>query len=79
MPTAKTVPYENDIGLIVAEGWEQLGIKIVIYTPPGAELKLRRDLGEFTIHLHGEGEMDLFDVGRLPWVRNRGGESKRTK
>jgi len=60
VPTAKTVPYENDIGLIVAEGWEQLGIEIVIYTPPGAELKLRRDLGEFTIHLHGEGEMDLF-------------------
>jgi peptide/nickel transport system substrate-binding protein len=60
IPASKLVPYENDIGLIAAEGWEALGIEVVIYTPPGAELKLRRDLGEFTVHLHGEGEMDLF-------------------
>lgn len=60
VPSSKNIPYENDIGLIIAEGWREMGLDIVIYTPPGAELKLRRDLGEFTIHLHGEGEMDLF-------------------
>jgi peptide/nickel transport system substrate-binding protein len=59
-PSSKNIVHENDIALIVAEGWEALGIEVVIYTPPGAELKLRRDLGEFTVHLHSEGEMDLF-------------------
>jgi peptide/nickel transport system substrate-binding protein len=60
IPSSSVVSHDNDIGLIVAEGWRALGIKIIIYTPPGAELKLRRDLGEFTVHLHGEAEMDLF-------------------
>ncbi len=59
-PASAIIVQENDIGLILAEGWEAMGIEIVIFTPPGAELKLRRDLGEFTIHLHGEAEMDLF-------------------
>ncbi len=60
VPAAAHVAHENDIGLIVAEGWRALGLDILIYTPPQAELKLRRDLGEFTVHLHGEAEMDLF-------------------
>ena len=60
VPTAAHIAHENDVGLIVAEGWRDLGLDVIIYTPPGAELKLRRDLGEFTVHLHGEAEMDLF-------------------
>lgn len=60
MPASTHIVHENDIGLIIAEGWEALGIEVVIFTPPGAELKLRRDLGEFTVHLFSEAEMDLF-------------------
>ena len=60
VPAAAHIAHENDVGLIIAEGWRELGLDVVIYTPPGAELKLRRDLGEFTVHLHGEAEMDLF-------------------
>jgi len=60
IPAASHISHENDIGLIVAEGWRKIGIDVIIYTPPGAELKLRRDLGNFTVHLHGEAEMDLF-------------------
>lgn len=60
VPAASHIAHENDVGLILAEGWRALGLEIVVYTPPGAELKLRRDLGEFTVHLHGEAEMDLF-------------------
>jgi peptide/nickel transport system substrate-binding protein len=37
-----------------------MGIETVLYTPPGAERTLRRNLGEYTIGMHGEGEMDLF-------------------
>ena len=51
---------KNDIGLIIQDGWEQLGFKTLLYTPPGAELSLRRTLGKFTISMHGEAEMDLF-------------------
>ena len=25
---------ENDIGLIIQEGWEQLGLETLLYTPP---------------------------------------------
>ncbi len=60
VPAAAHIAHENDIGLIIAEGWRDLGLDVIVYTPPGAELKLRRDLGEFTVHLHGEAEMDLF-------------------
>ena len=59
-PSSNLVVHENDIALIIAEGWRQLGIDVLLYTPPGSELKLRRDLGTFTVHLHGEAEMDLF-------------------
>ena len=59
-PAAAHIAHENDVALIVAEGWRELGMEVIVYTPPGAELKLRRDLGEFTAHLHGEAEMDLF-------------------
>ena len=59
-PAAAHIAHENDVALIVAEGWRELGLDVLVYTPPGAELKLRRDLGEFTAHLHGEAEMDLF-------------------
>ena len=51
---------ENDIGLIIQAGWRAMGIDAVLNTPPGAELVLRRRLGEFTISMHGEAEMDLF-------------------
>ncbi|MHC4198681.1 MAG: ABC transporter substrate-binding protein [Planctomycetota bacterium] len=51
---------ENDTALIVAEGWRGLGIDAVMHTPPGAELGLRRRLGEYTVSARGEAEMDLF-------------------
>lgn len=60
VPSSSLNRQENDIGLIIAEGWRKLGIDVVIYTPPGAELSLRRTLGEYTISMHGEAEMDLF-------------------
>jgi len=59
-PSSKQSIQENDIGLIIAEGWRKLGIDAVIHTPPGAELSLRRRLGEYTVSIHGEAEMDLF-------------------
>ena len=60
VPTSNLNRQENDIGLIVEKGWEALGIEATLHTPPGAELGLRRTLGEFTISMHGEAEMDLF-------------------
>jgi len=60
VPSSKLNRQENDIGLIIAEGWRKMGIDAVLHTPPGAELGLRRTLGEYTISMHGEAEMDLF-------------------
>ena len=60
VPSSNLNSQENDIGLIIQEGWRQLGIDVTLYTPPGAELSLRRTLGEFTVSMHGEAEMDLF-------------------
>ena len=60
VPSSNLNSQENDIGLIIQDGWEQLGLKTLLYTPPGAELSLRRTLGKFTISMHGEAEMDLF-------------------
>lgn len=60
VPSSKLNSQENDIGLIIADGWRKMGIDATLYTPPGAELGLRRTLGEFTVSMHGEAEMDLF-------------------
>ena len=60
LPSSNASLHENDIGLITKQGWEEMGIETVLYTPPGAERTLRRNLGEYTIGMHGEGEMDLF-------------------
>ncbi|MFQ6040865.1 MAG: ABC transporter substrate-binding protein, partial [Candidatus Poribacteria bacterium] len=60
VPSSNLNRQENDQGLIIAEGWRKLGSDAVLHTPPGAELSLRRTLGEFTISMHGEAEMDLF-------------------
>ena len=60
VPSSNLNSQENDIGLIIREGWEQMGLETTLYTPPGAELSLRRTLGKFTISMHGEAEMDLF-------------------
>ncbi|HUU23156.1 MAG TPA: ABC transporter substrate-binding protein [Phycisphaerae bacterium] len=51
---------ENDMGLIIAEGWRRMGIDAIIYTPPGAERSLRITLGKYTISMHSQAEMDLF-------------------
>jgi peptide/nickel transport system substrate-binding protein len=59
-PSSRDNIQENDIGLIVAEGWRKLGIDGVIHTPPGAELGQRRRLGKYTVSIHGLSEMDLF-------------------
>ena len=59
-PSSRESVQENDIGLIVADGWRKLGIDAIIHTPPGAELGQRRQLGKYTISIHGEAEMDLF-------------------
>ena len=60
MPSSNLNRQENDIGLIIADGWRAMGIEVVLNTPPGAELSLRRNLGKFSISMHGEAEMDLF-------------------
>ena len=60
VPSSTLNRQENDQGLIIAEDWRKIGIDAVLHTPPGAELSLRRTLGEFTISMHGEAEMDLF-------------------
>lgn len=51
---------ENDIALIISGGWRKMGIDVVINTPPGAMLHLRRVSGEYTISMHGTAEMDIF-------------------
>jgi len=60
VPASNLNRQENDIGLIIAQGWREMGLDPVLHTPPGAELGLRRTLGEYTISMHGEAEMDLF-------------------
>jgi len=60
VPSSKLNAQENDIGLIIVDGWRKMGIYAILHTPPGAELGLRRTLGEYTISMHGEAEMDLF-------------------
>ena len=60
MPSSNLNRQENDIGLIIADGWRAMGINVILNTPPGAELSLRRNLGKFTVSMHGEAEMDLF-------------------
>jgi peptide/nickel transport system substrate-binding protein len=60
VPTSSVSRHENDIALIIQQGWGDLGIETVLHTPPGAERSLRRTLGEYTISMHGEAEMDLF-------------------
>jgi len=60
VPASNLNRQENDIGLIIAAGWRGMGLDPVLHTPPGAELGLRRTLGEYTISMHGEAEMDLF-------------------
>ena len=60
VPSSNLNSQENDVGLIVQESWRRMGMEVTLYTPPGAELSLRRTLGEYTISMHGEAEMDLF-------------------
>ena len=60
MPSSNLNRQENDIGLIIADGWREMGLEVILNTPPGAELSLRRNLGKFTVSMHGEAEMDLF-------------------
>ena len=39
VPSSNLNSQENDIGLIIQEGWEQMGLKTLLYTPPGAEIE----------------------------------------
>ncbi len=60
LPSSNLSSQHNDVGLIVAEGWRELGIQAIPFTPSVSELDLRRNLGEFTISTFWESEMDLF-------------------
>jgi peptide/nickel transport system substrate-binding protein len=51
---------EPDEAVIIQDGWQKLGIEVIISTPPGAEFSNRQHLGTYTISTHGESEMDLF-------------------
>jgi peptide/nickel transport system substrate-binding protein len=51
---------EPDDALIIRDGWEKLGIEVLIITPPGAEFSNRLALGLYTASTFGEAEMDLF-------------------
>lgn len=50
----------NDVALIVAEGWEAIGIETIVYTPPSTEMTLRQAIGKYTFSMFEESEMDLF-------------------
>lgn len=51
---------EPDEAVIIQENWKNLGIEVLITTPPGAEFSNRQTLGKYTVSTHGEAEMDLF-------------------
>jgi peptide/nickel transport system substrate-binding protein len=59
-PPAAVNSVDTDEALIVRDGWEKLGIEIILHNWPSAEYTLRQKLGKFEISMHGEGEMDLF-------------------
>ena len=51
---------ETDCALLVADGWRQIGIDVVIKNWPGAVHQLRQKTGKFEVSTHGQAEMDLF-------------------
>ncbi len=54
------IPFYADTSVIVREGWRELGIDAVVYTPLFAELDLRQTAGEFEVSTNGVAEMDVF-------------------
>lgn len=59
-PPAMVSSIEADESLIIRDGWEKLGIEVVLHNWPSAEYTLRQKLGKFEVSMHGEAEMDLF-------------------
>lgn len=59
-PSAASSEYSNDQALIISNDWRKLGIEVVVHTPPPASYSQRQRLGDYTISMHGEAEMDLF-------------------
>jgi len=52
-------PIYADTSIIVKEGWQQLGLEPVVYTPQFTELDLRQRHGTFYISTNGMAEMDI--------------------
>jgi peptide/nickel transport system substrate-binding protein len=59
-PAAASSEYSNDEAVIIAADWRKLGIEVLISTPPPAVYSQRQRLGNYTISMHGEAEMDLY-------------------
>ena len=60
MPPAATEDVGVDESLIAKDGWEKLGIEMVLHNWPSAQFTLRQRTGQYTISNAGEAEMDLF-------------------
>lgn len=52
-------PFYADASIIIKEGWQQLGIEPIIFTPQFTELDLRQRQGTFLISTNGMAEMDI--------------------
>ncbi len=60
IPPAGTSSTGTDTALIVADGWRQLGIEVILKSWPSAEYTLRQKVATYTVSLHAQAEMDLF-------------------
>lgn len=60
VPPQSVAGPETDQAIIAKDGWEKLGIEVLLHNWPSAEYSLRQKLGKFIISMHGEAEMDLF-------------------
>lgn len=60
LPPQTTANPDTDSALIVADGWRQLGIEVILKNWPTTMYTLRQKLGQYVVSMHGEAEMDLF-------------------
>jgi len=60
VPPQSVAGPEADEAQIAKEGWEKLGIDVLLKNWPSAEYTLRQKLGKYEVSMHGEAEMDLF-------------------
>lgn len=60
LPPQNVSSPDTDEAVIVAEGWRNLGIEVVLHNWPAAEVDVRHHTGKYTVSIFGESEMDLF-------------------